>query len=82
MDGRGETGMALEPRVVKLETALIPEGRILVIPYCEACETPESASARAGPCRPQDLVILVAQWRPCNGWHPPYPITVYPRQGG
>jgi hypothetical protein len=74
--------MALEPRVVKLETALIPEGRTIVVPYCEACESPEAASARAGPCRPQDLVIMLTQWQACTGWHAPHPITVYPRFGG
>jgi hypothetical protein len=74
--------MALEPRIVKLESALIPQGRIICVPYCDACETPEAASARVGPCRPQDLVILLTQWHACNGWHGAYPITVYPRLGG
>jgi hypothetical protein len=58
--------MALEARVLKLETQLVPEAKVRVVEWFERCEPQEEAIKRAGEVGPDDLVIICATWLSCT----------------
>ena len=56
----------LNGRVERLEDAVTPGACCRVTTWFDACEPQKAALARLGKVGPDDVVVLLANWTPCN----------------
>ena len=55
-----------DARLLRLESRISPQARVIVVDWFETCEPREAAIKRAGKVNPNDVLIVCSTWLRCT----------------